>query len=133
VTIDGFTGYKQYLVVGGFQVGGKISIYPSSTGTINGYDVGGIYAFGNLHNSNGMTAYIFQDYADSSYYGGGGQLAIKGPINPFVQPGYYSNGTNWALVGDSTATTGYNNGVIIEVGTCVACKRYAITDQFTPA
>jgi hypothetical protein len=129
VTIDGFTGYKQYLVVGGFQVGGKISVYPSGTGTISNYTVGGISTGGNLHNSNGMTAYMFSDYA-SSY---GGAFATKNTINPFVQPGYYSNGTNWALVGDSMSTTGYNNGVIVEVGICSTCKRYAITDQFMPA
>jgi hypothetical protein len=105
VTIEGFTGYRQYLVTGGFQVGGKISIYPSGNGSLtsNGYG------------ANGMRGYVFPNYASSAY---GSSSPLSNPSAIFVNPGYYSNGTNWALVGDSTATTGYNNGEIIEVGTC---------------
>jgi len=57
----------------------------------------------------GKRQYTYPSYGDSvypSYY------------TMMVNPGYYSDGTNWVQVGDSTATTGYNNGEIIEVGTC---------------
>jgi hypothetical protein len=132
-TINGYTGYRQYFVTGGFQVGGRISAYPTGTTTIApnvSYGIGG------------KLLYTYPDYADSirdisNYMAGitginvwGGNLSS---ISKFAAPGYYSDGTNWALVGDSTATTVYNNGVIIEVGTCATCKRYAITDQFLPA
>jgi hypothetical protein len=105
ITITGFTGYRQYLVTGGFQVGGKISIYPSGTAalTSNGYG------------ANGMRGYVFPDYASSAY---GSSSPLSRPSAIFVDPGYYSDGTNWALVGNSTATTGYNDGEIIEVGVC---------------
>jgi hypothetical protein len=62
-----------------------------------------------------MRGYVFPNYASSAY---GSSSPMSRPSAIFVAPGYYSDGTNWALVGDSTATTGYNNGEIIEVGTC---------------
>lgn len=121
VTIDGFSGYRQYFVTGGFQVGGRISAYPTGTATIAPnvpYGVGG------------KLVYTYPDYVDSipsvrqymanvnSY----NQVNVWGSsmtsVHKFADPGYYSDGTNWALVGDSRSTTLYNDGVIIEVGTC---------------
>lgn len=121
VTIDGFSGYRQYFVTGGFQVGGRISAYPTGTATIAPnvpYGVGG------------KLVYTYPDYVDSipsvrqymanvnSY----NQVNVWGSsmtsVHKFADPGYYSDGTNWALVGDSRATTLYNDGVIIETGTC---------------
>jgi hypothetical protein len=107
-TIDGFTGYRDYLVTGGFYSGGKISIYPNGTWTISN----------SAYGINGKQAYTFPNYADSAYTppGSPGYPYPAGHI--FVQPGYYSDGTNWVQVGDSTATTGYNNGVIVDSGAC---------------
>ena len=98
-TIDGFTGYKNYLVTGSLGVNGVISAYPNGTELISNT------AYGVA----GKRQYTYPSYGDSVYLGYSGML---------VNPGYYSDGTNWVQVGDSTATTGYNNGVIVDSGTC---------------
>jgi hypothetical protein len=110
--ISGFTGYKQYFVIGGFQVGGRISAYPSRTNTITNNAVG----------TNGMRGYVFPNYASSVASISSG-VVYTTPSTPFVSPGYYSNGSNWALVGDSGAS-GYYDGTIIEVGTCMSNLLY---------
>lgn len=110
-TITGFSGYKNYLVTGGFAVGGRISIYPSGVSTITG----------SAYGVNGKKAYTFPEYASSAYAPSG----LPYPVGPiFVQPGYYSDGTNWAQVGDSTPSTTYNNGVIIATGPCEVYDPY---------
>ena len=99
ITIDGFTGFRDYLVTGSLGVDGVISAYPNGTELISNT------AYGVA----GKRQYTYPSYGDSvypSYY------------TMLVNPGYYSDGTNWVEVGDSTATTGYNNGVIINTGEC---------------
>lgn len=111
--IDGFSGYKPYLVTGGFQVGGKISVYPIGTNTITTGVAGSAYG------TTGMKGYVYPDYASSAYTGNSSVIAL--PIAPFVNAGYYSDGTNWARVEENYDTTTYaNSGVIVEVGTCSA-------------
>lgn len=99
-TIDGFTGYRDYLVTGSLGVDGVISAYPNGTELISNT------AYGVA----GKRQYTYPSYGDSvypSYY------------TMLVNPGYYSDGTNWVQVGDSTGGTyGQNNGVIINSGTC---------------
>jgi len=113
-TITGFSGYRQYLVTGGFQVGGKISIYPSGTGTISN----------SAYEVNGKRAYVYPDYGSSGY---GNSSPYPYPIfGPFVSAGYYSDGTNWAEV---AAGTTYNEGIIIEVGTCQGPPLYLEVSQ----
>lgn len=109
--IDGFSGYKSYLVTGGFQVGGKISVYPIGTNTITSGVAGAAYG------TTGMKGYVYPDYASSAY--AGNSSVIAQPIAPFVNAGYYSDGTNWARVEENyDVTTGANSGIIVEVGTC---------------
>jgi hypothetical protein len=99
ITIDGFTGFRDYLVTGSLGVDGVISAYPNGTELISNT------AYGVA----GKRQYTYPSYGDSvypSYY------------TMMVNPGYYSDGTNWVQVGDSTATTTYNNGVIVDSGAC---------------
>jgi hypothetical protein len=120
-TITGFTGYRQYFVSGGWQVGGRISAYPTGTATITAnvpYGVGGklVHTYPNYSDSIPSVTYYMSNVNNYNQLNSwGGDMT---QIHTLAQPGYYSDGTNWALVGDSTATTGYNDGIIIEVGTC---------------
>ena len=99
-TIDGFTGYRDYLVTGSLGVDGVISAYPNGTQIISNT------AYGVA----GKRQYTYPNYGDSVY---------PTYYTMLVNSGYYSDGTNWVQVGDSTGGTyGQNNGVIINSGTC---------------
>jgi hypothetical protein len=123
---QGYSGYLNFLVSGNgtLSVGNAIYAYPSgsttsTSGTTNAANSAGYGYTGGL-------SYTYPNYNSAAYYLFEGQSLASVPIysfsvNPLVASnGYYSDGTNWALV------TG-GAGVISSTGPCYYTLTWSIS------
>lgn len=113
--ITGFSGYLNFLVSGNgtLSVGNKIYVYPSGSAASTPFSTNAYISGGSAWGYTGGLSYVFPSYNGASPLSGQTKASVSSYPNSAIPllaaDGYYSDGTNWALM---------SGGIITTTGTC---------------